>query len=65
MITLTLTEEQAETLGYALSAARRFEMQKAREREENHQTDLAGASRERARRIEELRVMLDTAPETA
>lgn len=60
--TLTLTEDQAEMLGYALNRAHRHEIEKV---------DYAATPsrirkecRERAHKINELRDLLDTCPAT-
>lgn len=62
MITLTLTAEQTEILGYALTSALRRE-DHAINHAKRGSAARAGAN-ERFQRIEELRRILDTQPET-
>jgi hypothetical protein len=61
-ITLTLTDKQAEILGYALTIAKRREDTMADMMANDGKPAAAASNRDRASRIEELRVMLDTAP---
>ncbi len=60
--TLTLTEEQAEILGFALTAAKRQQLKQAAEHAAARNEAGELGCRERARRIEELRDLLDTCP---
>ena len=61
MITIELTGEQAETLGFALTVAKRNVLATADTHKRQGSKCLAGNDTERAQRIEELRVLLDLA----
>lgn len=65
MIDLTLTDAQAEMLGYALTKAKLQEQSFAAMYDQQGSGCHAASCRERIRRIEELRMILDRAPVTA
>ena len=61
-ITLTLTDEQTETLGYALILAERHLRGEATEAERRGYGDLADFRRDVARKVHALSWVLDAAP---